>query len=109
VQRVAQLNQCGSSMLELEARTVAAENDIWLSVIAKSLAFMCLRQAERDDAKRFDGVLARVKFLENLGLPQRAAAEAAGSSAASVTELRRVEKRKKVGGKRRDSSKGKRR
>jgi len=78
---------------------VPQENDPWLSVIAKSLASMCLRQAIRDDSKRFEGVLSRVKFLEGLGLPQDAAAEAAGSSAASVTELRRLAKKKKTGGK----------
>ena len=74
---------------------MASENEAWLAVIAKSLAFMCLRQAISDDADRFEGVLPKVKFLEGLGLPQAAAAEAAGSSAASVTELRRIERKKK--------------
>lgn len=73
------------------------ENDVWLAVIGKSLAFMCLRDAVRDDSDRFSSVLAKVKFLENLGLPQDAAAEAAGSSAASVAELLRQAKKKKPG------------
>jgi hypothetical protein len=88
---------------------VLQENDAWLAVIGRSLAYMCLRQAEKDDANRFDGVLAKVKFLESLGLPQDAAAEAAGSSAASVAELRRIAKKKKAGGKGNGVAKKKRR
>lgn len=77
---------------------MAQENDVWMQVIAKSLASLCLKQAEKDDPERFKGVLDRVRFLEGLGLPASAAAEAAGSSAASVNELRRLAKKKKGAG-----------
>lgn len=85
------------------------ESDIWLSVVAKSLAFMCLRQAQHDDPERFDSVLAKVKFLENLGLSEESAAGAAGSTAASVAVLRRrIANKKKRTSKRNGASKKKR-
>ena len=56
----------------------------WLPVIAKSLAYLCLRQAKGEEPERFDSVLKRVKFLEGLGLSRDHAASAAGSSAHSV-------------------------
>ena len=73
-----------------------AENNTWLTVIGKSLAYMCLKSAEREDPERFGTILAKVKFLEGLGLPRDAAAEAVGSSAASVAELIRQAKMKKA-------------
>ena len=77
---------------------MAQENDVWMQVIAKSLAALCLKQTEKEEPARFKGVLDKVKFLEGLGLPASAAAEAAGSSAASVNELRRLAKKKKGSG-----------
>jgi hypothetical protein len=61
----------------------------WLSVIGKSLTRMCLQQAQRTDPDMLDTVLKRVAFLEGLGLTRDDAAEAAGTSAASVRELHR--------------------
>lgn len=61
----------------------------WLPVIGKALAYLCLAQAAKSDPKRVNGVLPKVRFLTDLGLPQADAAEAAGSTAASVTELLR--------------------
>ena len=69
---------------------------LWLPVIGKALAYLCLQDAVKRDPDKFDSVLKRVEFLENLGLRQDDAAEAAGSSAGSVRELRRL---KKSGGK----------
>lgn len=83
----------------------------WLAVIGKSLAYLCLKQAEKTDSAKMTGVLDKVKFLRGLGLSQAAAAEAAGSSPASVAELIRVAgKRKKESNKggRRNASKKKR-
>lgn len=68
----------------------------WLPVIAKSLAYLCLRQAEGEEPERFDSVLKRVKFLEGLGLSRDHAASAAGSSAHSVQELDRQQKNRKT-------------
>lgn len=65
----------------------------WLPVIGKSLAYLCLRQAQREDPESFDSVLKRVKFLEGLGLEKAHAAEAAGSSLGSVRVLARRKKR----------------
>lgn len=66
----------------------------WLPVIGKSLAFLCMKVAEKD--KKFDGVLDRVDFLEGLSLPPADAAQAAGSTKASVDELRRLARNKKA-------------
>ena len=67
----------------------------WLAVIGKSLAYLCLSKAMESDPSKYDTVLKKVAFLEGLGLPRDAAAQAAGSSAASVAELRRQKKAKK--------------
>jgi hypothetical protein len=68
---------------------------MWLAVIARSLAFLCLHQVEGKDPKKYDTVLKRVSFLESLGLSREDAALAVGSSKASVDELYR---RKEKGG-----------
>ena len=64
----------------------------WLPVVGRSLAYLCMKEAERQ--KKFEGVLERVAFLEGLGLPPADAAKAAGSSKASVDELRRLQRNK---------------
>lgn len=56
----------------------------WLPVIGKALAYLCLQEAERKEPDKFDSVLKRVKFLQDIGLSRDDAARAAGSSAASV-------------------------
>jgi hypothetical protein len=75
----------------------ASAEATWLPVIGGTLAFLCMKEAER--AKKFDGVLDRVEFLEALGLPPTDAASAAGSSKASVDELRRQQRNRKSNGK----------
>ncbi len=65
---------------------------IWLPVIGKALAYLCLQEAQRKEPEKFDSVLKRVKFLEGLGLRREHAAEAAGSSAESVRVLHRLTK-----------------
>ena len=73
---------------------------MWLPVIGKALAYLCLQEAQRKEPEKFGSVLRRVKFLEGLGLSRAHAAEAAGSSAASVRELHRLTKgRKRKNGK----------
>jgi hypothetical protein len=73
-------------------QTTSAEAT-WLPVIGRTLAYLCMQEAERQ--KKFDSVLERVDFLESLGLPSPDAAKAAGSSKASVDELRRLQRNKK--------------
>jgi len=68
----------------------------WLPVIGKALAYLCLQEAQRKEPHRFDSVLKRVKFLQDLGLSRGDAAKAAGSSAASVQVMQSQEKRRKV-------------
>jgi len=70
----------------------------WLPVIGRALARLSLSKATESDRDKFKDVLARVDFLEALGLPAKDAAEAAGSTAASVAELKRL-RRKKGNGK----------
>ena len=67
----------------------------WLSVIGKSLAYLCLEKARERDTKRFEDTLTKVDFLQGLGLPEKYAAEAAGTSIESVRVLRRHHGRKK--------------
>ncbi|WKA30037.1 hypothetical protein [Bradyrhizobium roseum] len=72
---------------------------IWLPVIGKSLAYLCLSHAVKEHPVKLKEVLPKVEFLEALGVPTRDAAHAAGSSVASVAELRRLAKRRKANGK----------
>jgi hypothetical protein len=73
----------------------------WLEVIAKSLAHLTLKTVEKE--RPFNSVIDRVDFLEGLGLSTNDAARVAGTTKASVTELR-YQARKKKGTK---SGKGK--
>jgi transposase len=71
------------------------EANQWLSVIGRSLAFLCLTQADLRDKE----LATQGKFLETLGLSRKEAAALLGTSYASLTELiRQASKRK--GGKR---------
>jgi len=77
----------------------AAEASPWLAVIGKSLAYLCLEKARERDAKKFEDVLTKVDFLQALGVPEREAAAAAGTSIESVRVLRHHHGRKKSNGK----------
>lgn len=83
----------------------ASAEAVWLPVIGRTLAYLCMKEAER--TSKFNGVLERVDFLEALGLPSGDAAKAAGSSKASVDELRRRAGNRKTNGK--EAAKKKRR
>jgi hypothetical protein len=67
----------------------------WLAVVGKCLAYLCLEQARKQDPKKFDTVGKKVDFLKGMGLPQKDAAYAAGSTPASVAELVRLKEKKK--------------
>ena len=70
----------------------------WLSVIGKALAYLCLSKAmEQEPEKYRRDLLTKVKFLQGLGLSRKDAAEAAGSTEASVSELDRRSKKAKNG------------
>jgi hypothetical protein len=70
----------------------------WLSVIGKALAYLCLSKAMEQEPEKYKrNLLAKVKFLRGLGLSQKDAAEAAGSTADSVSELHRRRKKTKNG------------
>lgn len=65
----------------------------WLAVIGKSLAYLCLSKAmEQEPEKYRRDLLAKVKFLQGLGLSRKDAAEAAGSTAGSIGVLLRRKK-----------------
>lgn len=76
------------------------ENDSqWLEIIGKALAYLCVQQVSLNDPKRVPDVVAKVKFLEGIGLSTTDAAALLGTTANSVkTNLRQREK-KKSGGK----------
>lgn len=62
--------------------------EIWLPVIGNALAFLCLDKYSEKNPDKTDTVLKKIKFLEGLGLPQKDAAGAAGSTAESVRKLK---------------------
>ena len=82
-----------------DARQVEAKS---LATIAKALCFICLHEAKLAN----ESVLTKADFLSSLGLDAADAAHVAGSTAASVAELRR---RAKTKGKARGKKKPKRR
>jgi len=73
------------------AESKSAE-EIWLPVIGRALAYLCLKQAERERPKDLSNVLDKVKFLTGLGLPEADAAHGAGSNPKSVQVMRSQKK-----------------
>lgn len=73
----------------------ADDTNEWLPVIGRSLAFLCLAQADLRDKD----LATQGQFLESLGLSRKEAAALLGTSYASLTELIRLASKKK-GGKR---------
>lgn len=72
----------------------------WLEVIGKALAYLCVQQVAQNDPKRVPDVIAKVKFLESIGLPTAEAAKLLGTTANSVkTNERQREKRESGSGK----------
>lgn len=76
---------------------MANEDGVWLSVIGRSLAYLCLEQAKKLEPKKFDTVNKKVDFLKDMGLPNDDAAYVAGSTPASVAELARQQRAKNGG------------
>ena len=67
------------------------ENVEWSAVIARCLAYLCLKNSKFADAS----LLEQSSFLQKLGLPLEDRAGVVGSSAASLRELARQAKAKK--------------
>ncbi len=67
----------------------------WSAVIARCLAYLCLKNSEYRDKS----VLEQAAFLEKLGLPMDDRAGVVGSTPGSLRELARQARNKK-GGKR---------
>ncbi len=63
----------------------------WLAVIARCLAYLCLKDSRYKDRS----VLEQAQFLEKLGLPLEERAGVVGSTAASLRELSRQAKARK--------------
>lgn len=61
---------------------------IWFPVIGRSLAYLCLAVAIRHGPEKYKDTLAKVDFLEALGLSHKDAAEAVGSTAESVRVMK---------------------
>jgi hypothetical protein len=66
--------------------------EIWLPVIGRALAYVCLKQAEKERPQDFSNVLDKVNFLTELGLPEADAAYGAGSNPKSVQVMRSQKK-----------------
>ena len=65
--------------------------ETWLPVIGNALAFLCLDKFSERHPDKSDNVLKRVRFLEGLGVPEKDAAGAAGSTPESVRKLKAME------------------
>jgi len=68
-------------------------DESWLPVIARALAYLCMRSEERKGA----GIQENAEFLENLGLSRADAAAMLGTTSASITEMHRRVRKKKRG------------
>lgn len=66
-------------------------SELWLSVVGKCLALLCLEAKKSTDVTLVD----RARFLESLGIERKVAAEMLGTSSASITEMFRQAKKKK--------------
>lgn len=76
------------------------QEENWNAVIARCLAYLCLKNSEYRDKS----MLEQAAFLEKLGLPMHDRAGVVGSTPGSLRELARQARNKK-GGKRNGKSK----
>jgi hypothetical protein len=65
-----------------------AEQDPWIAVIGKALAYLCLKQALGNAT-----IVEKAVFLEGLGIPRDDAAEMLGTSAKSIADMLRAKKK----------------
>lgn len=63
----------------------------WTAVIARTLAFLCVRQAQMEG----ETLLEQANFLERFGIPLREAAEILGSNERSLKEMERQKMNRK--------------
>ena len=89
----------------MAARQAEAETD-WLSVIGKSLAFLCLCEADLRDKE----LLPQANLLESLGLSRKDAAALLDTTTESlrVTQHRARSSKRKKRGRKKASTKAKR-
>lgn len=67
------------------------DNKVWLAIIGRSLAFLCLTKADLRDKD----LATQGRFLESLGLSRKEAAALLGTSYASLAELLRPGRKKR--------------
>jgi hypothetical protein len=67
--------------------------EIWLSVIGKALAYLCIQHVSQNNPERVGSLLDKVKFLEAIGVPRGDAASILGTTAASVATLKSRKKK----------------
>lgn len=72
------------------------DSNTWLAVIGRSLAFLCLAQADLRDKD----LATQGRLLETLGMSRREAAALLGTSYGSLNEMINRATRRKKGGKR---------
>lgn len=78
------------------------ESAHWLSIIAKSLSFLCLHVAELRNKE----LTEQLTLLEGLGLSRRESAMLLGTTEESLRVLKYYKARKSKGGKRAKKSEG---
>jgi len=67
---------------------------VWLPVIGRALAHLCMKSANLQDQRIVD----QAKFLEALGLERKDAAAMLNTTTASISEMLRQDKQKKSKG-----------
>lgn len=78
-------------------------NEVWLPIIGRALAQLCLQGGETESMTIAD----KARFLEALGMDRKDVAAMLGTTYASVTELLRQAKNRKKGAKGRGTRKKK--
>lgn len=72
---------------------MADDEQIWMPVIGRALAYLCLRSEGSENRSMQESA----KLLEALGLSRAEAAAMLGTTSASITELHRQARQKKGG------------
>jgi CRP-like cAMP-binding protein len=70
-------------------------NEKWLPVIGRALAYLCLKASQSEQMSIAD----KAHLLEAIGVDRKDVAEMLGTTYASVSELLRLARNKKRGGK----------
>ncbi len=84
-----------------EKSTQELAQEVWLPIIGRALALLCLQARRVKDETLAD----KARLLESLGLPRKDVADMLGTSYGSISELLSQAKKRKKGRRKRASKK----